>query len=268
MTLLTTPTIRSTATPLAVEDLLRARDRLPAGHPDRAELRDRAVEAMLPLAHRLARRYAGRGEQLDDLTQVAALALVRAVDGFDTARLVPFVGYAVPSIVGALKRHFRDSVWDLRVPRGAQQLGADLRVATCHLEQLRGRTPTRVELATHLRVDAGTLADAVNASRVFRLGSLNAPRSAAEDTELLDRVGFLDARLDRVDDRLSNGVLGRLVAALPPKSRQILVRRFADEMTQERIAAELGMSQMHVSRLLRRAIEQLRAGMAAEPARV
>jgi RNA polymerase sigma-B factor len=117
-------------------------------------------------------------------------------------------------------------------------------------------------------VDTGTLADAVRASRAFRLGSLNAPRSAAEDTELHERVGFVDTRIARVDDRLSNGVLGRLVAALPPKSRQILVRRFADEMTQERIAAELGMSQMHVSRLLRRAIEHLRAGMAAEPERV
>ncbi|WP_460492621.1 sigma-70 family RNA polymerase sigma factor [Dactylosporangium cerinum] len=236
---------------MTTEELLRALRYLPAGHPDREPLRARAIEANLPLANRLARRYDGRGERLEDLAQVAALALVKAIDGYDPDRLVPFASYAFPTIVGALKRHFRDTVWGMHVPRATQELVLGLRAATGDLEQLRGRTPTAVELAGHLRVDVDVLADAISASQVYRLQSLSGSYTGNDDAELVDLIGRIDPRFARIDERLSHGELGRLVAALPLRERRILAMRFSDEMTQAAIAAELGISQMHVSRLLR-----------------
>jgi RNA polymerase sigma-B factor len=247
------------------EGLLRARDLLPVGDPLRATLRTQAILGMLPLAHRLAGRYAGRGERLEDLAQVAALALVRAVDGYDPARLASFIGYAVPTITGALKRHFRDAGWGMRVPRAVQELTMSLRTATGDLEQLHGRTPTSVELAAHLHVEADRLADAIGATYVYRLDSLDTGPTG-DGVDLFDMVGAADPRLAAVDERLSHGLLGRLVAALPMRERRILAMRFADEMTQESIAGELGISQMHVSRLLRRCLHELRAGV-LDPAR-
>jgi len=247
---------------VTTEQLLRARRNLPAGHPDREPLRARAIEANLPLANRLAQRYAGRGERTDDLAQVAALALVKAVDGYDPDRLAPFAGYAVPTIVGALKRHFRDT-WGMRVPRPTQELVLGLRAATGDLEQLRGRTPTAVELAAHLRVDVDVLSDAIIASQVYRLQSLNGPGTGNDDTGLVDLIGRIDPRFARIDERLSHGELGRLVAALPLRERRILAMRFSGEMTQAAIAAELGISQMHVSRLLRGSLNRLRLGFVA-----
>ncbi|WP_426512907.1 sigma-70 family RNA polymerase sigma factor [Dactylosporangium sp. McL0621] len=248
---------------LATERLLRARDRLPVGDPVRVSLRTQAIVGMLPLARRLACRYAGRGERIEDLVQVAALALVKAADGYDTTRPGSFVAYAVPTIVGALKRHFRDTMWVMRVPRATQQLTVELRTATGDLEQLRGRTPTLAELATHLDVNISRLTEAIGASHVYRLKSLDAGLAASDGIELNDLVGVVDPRFAGVDERLSHGQLGRLVAALPARERRILAMRFTDEMTQASIAGELGISQMHVSRLLRHSLHQLRAGIAA-----
>ncbi|MEV4139847.1 sigma-70 family RNA polymerase sigma factor [Dactylosporangium sp. NPDC049742] len=246
---------------VTTEQLLRALRNLPAGHPDREPLRARAIEANLPLANRLAQRYAGRGERPDDLAQVAALALVKAVDGYDPDRLAPFASYAVPTIVGALKRHFRDTAWGMRVPRTTQELVLGVREATGDLEQLRGRTPTAIELAAHLRVDVDVLSDAIIASQVYRLQSLNGPCTGNDGTEPVDLIGRVDPRFARIDERLSHGELGRLVAALPLRERRILAMRFSDEMTQAAIAAELGISQMHVSRLLRGSLNRLRVGL-------
>jgi RNA polymerase sigma-B factor len=243
---------------VTTEDLLRVRGRLAAGHPDRNLLRARAIEDNVPLAKRLARRYAGRGERVDDLVQVAALALVKAVDGYDPDRTSPFLAYAVPTIVGALKRHFRDSAWGMRVPRSSQELLLDLQAATGHLTQLRGRPPTLAELADHLRVDIDVLQEAVNAAQVNRLPSLNAPAAGDDSVELIDLVGAADPRYAGVDDQLA---LGPLVAVLPPCERRIITMRFYDEMTQARIGAEIGISQMQVSRLLRKALTQLRVGL-------
>ncbi|GAA2593359.1 SigB/SigF/SigG family RNA polymerase sigma factor [Dactylosporangium fulvum] len=244
--------------PGATEHLLRARGRLPAGHPDRDVLRARAIEDNLPLAGRLARRYTGRGERHDDLRQVAALALVLAVDGYDPNRTTLFVSYAVPTIVGALKRHFRDTTWAMRVPRAAQELLLEIPAATSHLTQLRGRPPTSVELADHLSVNMDVLQAAVSAGQVYRLPSLNESASDHDGTELIDLIGAVDPHYGKVDDHLA---LGPLLAALPLRERRILTMRFSDEMTQSRIAAELGLSQMHVSRLLKRSLNQLRTAL-------
>ena len=137
---------------MSTEELLCQRDRLPAEHPDRAKLRARAIETNLPMANRLARRYAGRGELLDDLAQVAAIALINAVDRYDPSRQVPFAGFAIPTILGALKRHFRDTTWAMRVPRPIQELARRVPAATDELGQQLGRTPTTAELADYLQV--------------------------------------------------------------------------------------------------------------------
>lgn len=260
MTLLAEPATIATvifpAEPASTEQLLRRRHDLPAGHPDRVGLRARVIEDNLPMAGRLARRYSGRGELLDDLAQVAALALIKAVDSYDPDREVPFTGYAVPCIRGALKRHFRDTARGMRVPRSTQELAHDAATATDELSQQRNRTPTRAELAAHLHVNADDLQAAVGSSHAYHLESLNAPDSRTGD--LTDLIGGPDPRYDTVDDRLS---LQPFVTALPLRQRHIIVLRFYGHLSQARIAAEVGVSQMHVSRLLSQSLAQLRAAM-------
>lgn len=242
------------------EQLLRQRDCLPAGHPERGKLRARAIEQNLPLADRLARRYAGRGELVDDLAQVAALALIKSVDSYEPSRGVPFAAYAVPTIIGAIKRHFRDTAWAIRVPRPIQELAQHVPTATSQLSHQHGRTPTHTELADHLDVSVDQLRAAVGAWHVYRLTSLNAPPASGIDTDRIDLIGGTDPRYVQVDDYLT---LRPLVAALPARQQLILTMRFYDHMTQTQIADEIGLSQMHVSRLLKRTLEQLRAAMPA-----
>lgn len=251
------PTTVPTTAP-TTEALLTQRDRLPAGHPDRAGLRTRAIEANLPMARRLARRYAGRGEALEDLTQVAAMALVKAVDGFDPSRPTPFVGYAVPSILGALKRHFRDAGWVMRVPRSTQEMVRLVRGGTADLTHQLSRRPTAAETALHLEVTVAVVQDAVAAAQVYRLDSLDvlADRpDGAPSVTLARATAVVDPGFTEVDDRM---MLGTFVAAMPARDRQILTMRYYNEMTQATIATEIGVSQMHVSRLLKLALTQLR----------
>jgi RNA polymerase sigma-B factor len=247
----------------SVQDLLRQRADLPIGHPGRARLRERSIEAGLPLARRLANRYRGRGEPLDDLYQVAALALVRAVDGFDPARPVAFSSYAVPSILGALKRHFRDHTWRLRVPRPIQNLAIRLGPAGGTLTQRLGRSPTLAELAAHLEVAEHDVAIARDAWRAYRPGSLDAlsAGSLEQPRPLSDTLGTNDTHLDMVIDWHA---VQPLVAALPARQRRILALRYVGDLTQAQIAVRVGISQMHVSRLLERTLTQLRTGMLAE----
>jgi len=247
--------------PATTEALLRQREAVPADHPDRAKLRATVIEKNLPMAKQLARRYAGRGESLDDLVQVAALALIKAVDGYDPSRQIPFAGYAIPSILGALRNHFRDSAWGIRVPRSIQELALDVVTATGELNQRRGRSPTPAELADHLQVNVDDILAAIGAWQFYNLASLNAPRAGTDGTDsadLIDLTGGTDPRYAGLDDRL---ILRSLVAALPRRERRILSMRFYGYMTQTEIAAEVGLSQMHVSRLLRRSLAQLRAAM-------
>jgi RNA polymerase sigma-B factor len=242
--------------------LLRQRDRLPAGHPDRAKLRARVIEANLPMARHLARRYAGRGEPLDDLNQVAALALIKAVDGYDPSRQAAFASYAVPSILGALKRHFRDNGWGMRVPRPAQELALAIAAATAGLSQQLGRTPTTTDLAHHLKVRVDDVVLAIAAATAYQLTSLNTSCAGGDNTdrgdraELIDLLGDPDPHYARVDNHL---LLRPLFAALPLRERRILTMRYFGDMSQAQIAAEIGISQMHVSRLLTQSLTRLRA---------
>ena len=243
----------------STEELSCERGRLPAGHPDRAKLRARAIEMNLPMAGRLARRYAGRGELGDDLAQVAAVALINAVDRYDPSRQVPFAGFAIPSILGALKRHFRDTAWAMRVPRPIQELALKVPAVADELGHQWGRTPTTAELADYLQVSADDVRSAVGAWHNYRLPSLNTPHPDT-GTDLVDVVGGIDPRYAGIDDHLS---LQPLVAQLPLRERRILTMRFYEHMNQTQIAAEIGVSQMHVSRLLRQTLTRLRAAMPA-----
>ncbi|MFC8850306.1 SigB/SigF/SigG family RNA polymerase sigma factor [Micromonospora sp. NPDC057141] len=240
------------------EQLLRRRAALNVEDPDRARLRTQVIEANLPMAGRLARRYAGRGESYDDLAQVGALGLIKAVDGFDSSRGVPFASYAVPTILGGIRRHFRDTAWAIRVPRAAQELGARVPEARGRLAQRRGRQPTDRELADDLEVTVAQLVAAVAALDVYRLESLNEPLPRADGGERHVRIGAADPGFAAMDDHLT---LRLLLAALPARERQILIFRFYGDLTQAQIATRVGLSQMHVSRLLRRSLAQLRAGM-------
>lgn len=255
------------AMPLAgtakVQDLLRARAGLPAGHPRRVALRERSIEAGLPLARHLANRYRGRGEPMDDLHQVAALALIKAVDAFDPARQVAFSSYATPSILGAIKRHFRDYTWRLRVPRSLQELAVRLGPASARLAQELGRPPTLSELAVSLDAAENNVAIAGEVWRAHRPASLDAlPAGGPEQPRpLIDTLGTLDPRLDTVIDLHT---LKGLIAALPDRQQRILALRYFGDLTQTEIAAKVGVSQMHVSRLLERTLSQLRTGLLAE----
>jgi RNA polymerase sigma-B factor len=242
------------------EQLLRQRAALPAGHPDRAGLRTRGVEAGLPLARSLASRYRGRGEPLEDLFQVAALALVKAVDGYDPDLGAAFTSYAVPTIVGALKRHFRDTTWRVRVPRRIQELAIGLGTANAELVQRLGRAPTRTELAAHLGAAENDVAVAVHSWQFRQPESLDwlSATVGAERLSFLDTVGAVDVRVEAVADWRT---LRPLLAALPERERRIVVLRYFADLTQAEIATQFGLSQMHISRLLVRVLTHLRAGI-------
>jgi RNA polymerase sigma-B factor len=243
--------------PPTSEELLGRRCNLAIGHPDRATIRAEVVEAHLPMARRLARRYGAAGGLSEDLAQVAALALVKAVDAYDPHRQVPFVGYAVPTIIGALKRYFRDSTWAMRVPRGTKATVLQLRTATDDLSQLRGQPPTPTELAAHLQMRVEDVWAATLAAQAYRLESLDTPRMRDDhrSSDTLVALGAIEVRYAQIDDELA---VGAVMAGLPARERRILTMRFYDEMTQASIAAELGLSQMHVSRLLRQTLTRLR----------
>ena len=249
----------------AVQDLLRVRADLPAGHPDLAVLRTRIIEAGLPLAWYLANRYRGHGEPLDDLCQVAALALVKAVDGYDPSRQAAFSSYAVPTILGALKRHFRDTTWPARVPRRTKELAIRLAPATARLVQQLGRSPTLPELAEHLDATEGDVANALIAWQAYHPDSLDAlSATAADETRpLIEAIGVVDSRFDAVTDRRT---LQPLLATLPARQRRILALRYIAGMSLAEIGAEIGLSQIQISRLLVRTLKQLRAGALAEQA--
>jgi RNA polymerase sigma-B factor len=243
-----------------VEELLRRRAALPAGHPDQAVLRTRSIEAGLPLARALAARYQGRGEPFDDLCQVAYLGLMRAVDGYDPARQLAFATYAVPTIVGSLKRHFRDTTWQVRVPRRIQELAISFSAARGHLAQQLGRAPTLTELAADLGAADDDVALAMNSWHFRHPESLDSLSATDVDDRrpFSDTVGVIDVAFDEVTDWQT---LQPLLAALPARERRILGMRFFGDLTQSEIAVQVGLSQMHVSRLLARVLAQLRAGM-------
>ncbi|MCI0688783.1 MAG: SigB/SigF/SigG family RNA polymerase sigma factor [Sporichthyaceae bacterium] len=248
---------RATALRLLAEITTLAHD-----DPRRDELRTQVIEAHMPCARYLAARYGAPGEEVEDLFQVAYLALVKAVDNFDSDRGVAFLTYATPMIIGEIKRYFRDSTWAVHVPRRMQELSAQLRTATEVLGQSLGRSPTVGELAEHLIAEPAEIIDAMDARAAHSTVSLDLPVDAgsARPTPLQDLIGADDDSFDGVVNRET---LKLLLAELSERDKQILLMRFFRGMTQSEIAAELGVSQMQVSRLLARILARLRAGMAA-----
>jgi RNA polymerase sigma-B factor len=248
-----------------VEVLLGARQRQATDKAQREELRELAIHAAHGLAVGLARRYRGRGEPVDDLTQIAMIGLIKAVDGFDANQGAAFSSYAVPTIIGEIKRYFRDKGWQIRVPRRIQEIGLELGEAGEVLAQRLGRAPTVRELADQLGVTEEHVLEAIEATHAYRPSSLSAPVSGGGDgddhMELADRIGALDRRFELVEDWES---LRPLLAALPARQRHIIALRFYGNLTQAQIAAKVGISQMHVSRLLSDALGRLRRGLAVE----
>ncbi len=250
------PSVRRPAARAIAQELLGQRAALPAGHPDRATLRARSIEAALPMARALAARYRGRGEPADDLNQVAALALIKAVDGYDPSRQIAFSTYAVPTIVGELKRYFRDTSWRIRVPRRVKELALTLGPASAGLAQQLGRSPTRRELAAHLDVPEQAVAVAGSVWHARQPGSLDAEPTHNGHPSSPDATAIHETRYDRIDDW---HVLRPMLAALPGRDRRILMMRYFDEMSQVQIAAQVGVSQMQISRVLSRSLTTLRA---------
>jgi RNA polymerase sigma-B factor len=230
---------------------------LPADHPDRQPTRDALVELHLPLVEHLARRFRDRGEPLDDLVQVGTIGLIKAVDRFEVARGLEFSTYATPTIVGEIKRHFRDKGWAIRVPRQLQERRMALAAATERLTHDLGRAPTVSELAAALRLDDEDVLEALESAHAYSTVSIDG-EGEEDGPSLLDGLGEEDAALDGVEYRES---LRPLLARLPPRERRIVLLRFFGGLTQSQIAAEVGISQMHVSRLLARSLAQLRAGL-------
>jgi RNA polymerase sigma-B factor len=223
---------------------------------DRAA-RDEVAERLLPLAHGLARRYAGKGEPLDDLEQVACVGLLKAIDRFDCAREVRFATFAVPTIAGEIKRHFRDRGWMLRVPREVQELTARLSRTREDLTRLLGRPPRVEERADATAATPEQGVDALHAAEAYRALSLDAPTGEDGPTPA-EGLGGDDGEFERTEQRL---LLRGGFEALAPREREILRLRFFEGLTQREIADLVGISQMHVSRLIRRSLEQLRIAM-------
>ncbi|MFI6938429.1 SigB/SigF/SigG family RNA polymerase sigma factor [Streptomyces sp. NPDC050418] len=223
----------------------------------RDALRQELVRAWLPMADRLAGRFRGRGEAYEDLRQVAALGLVKAVDRYDPERSHAFESYAVPTVTGEIKRHFRDHLWTLHVPRRVQELRRRVRQAGQDLAQsIPGRAPTLEEMAEHAGLTVDEARTGQEALDSFTALSLDAELPGGGDGHTLcDSLGAPDPALDAVVDRES--VTPRL-RALPERERAILYMRFFDDMTQSRIAEQLGISQMHVSRLISRCCATVR----------
>jgi RNA polymerase sigma-B factor len=246
-----------------VETVLQARRRTD-DEAVRQGLRQLAIGEMYDLAVTLANGYRGRGEPVDDLVQVATVGLLKAVDGYDAERGPGFTAYAVPTITGEIKRHFRDRGWTIRVPRRMQEIGMGLSGARESLFQQLGRSPTVAELAQHLGVTAEEVLHAMEAAQVYRPESLSAPLGLDDGPDaaaLVDLLGAPDAGFDLVENRES---LRGLVNRLPPRQQRILALRFYGNLTQSQIAEKIGVSQMHVSRLLADALRQLRSSLTDE----
>jgi len=230
---------------------------LAPGEPEREILRERLVTGYLPVAKHIARRYANRGEPLDDLVQIASVGLVHAVDRYEPGRGSHFLGYAVPTITGEIRRHFRDKSWSMRVPRRLKELHLSVNGVVDQLSHELQRAPRPSEIASRLNLSTEEVLEALQVAQSYRVDSLDEVLRAGPDASALgDLLGDTDARLDRCVD---SHALAPHIAALPARERQILIMRFFDDMTQTQIAQQIGISQMHVSRILTRTLAQLRA---------
>jgi RNA polymerase sigma-B factor len=225
--------------------------------------RDELIERYLSLVRSLARRYAYRGEQLDDLVQIGSIGLIKAIDRFDLERGVELTTYATPNIIGEIKRHFRDKGWSVRVPRGLQELNVKVSKLIEQLTVQLGRSPTIPELAKAAGVEEEQVLEALESGRAYSSVSLSSGGGSDEDGELdpLESLGTIEHEYEVAEDR---AVLAPGFEVLDVRERKILHLRFFSGLTQSQIAAEIGISQMHVSRLIRRSLEKMRDEIAEE----
>lgn len=222
------------------------------------EARDALVQRFMPLARNLARRYNRSSEPYEDLLQVASLGLLKALDRFNPALGNRFPSFAVPTILGEIRRYFRDSGWAIHVPRGAQERALQIRGAQEAFANERGHAPTVNQLAEYLELDIEEVIDALRASAAYEALSLDAPRPGLEENDSPtygDSLGCVDARYELVE---LDATVSAALAHIPARERLILRMRFVEDLTQTQIAARVGISQMQVSRLLRRSLDQLR----------
>jgi RNA polymerase sigma-B factor len=241
------------ATRAASHDLFAQLVSLPADDPRRAQVRADLVELHAGLAHSIARRHSRGGQHDDDLAQVALLGLVKAVDRFEPGRGVEFSSFATPTIRGEVRRHFRDNAWAAHVPRGLRELATRLPAAVDALTATLGRAPRPSEIAAELGVDPERVTEALEAAEAYSTVPLDSP--VADGRPMAETLGGLDDALERIDERQA---LRPLIAALPPRERTIVMLRFFEERSQSEIAEAVGVSQMHVSRLLSRTLAHLR----------
>jgi RNA polymerase sigma-B factor len=230
---------------------------------ERMRLLNEAAERFMPVAESLALRYSGRGIPHEDLSQVAALALVKATRGYRPERATRFSAYAVPTITGELRRHFRDHGWDVRPTRRLQELRIRFRTASAELTNRRGRSPSVDDVARHLGADAREIREMMVAGEGYSTISLDAPLDGEHETVLGDTLGVEDSELAELLDRLA---VDPLLAALPERERNVLALRFYADWTQQQIASELGITQMQVSRTLSRTLSRLHAAALDEAA--
>src|SRR3954453_12924131 len=254
---------RLATTPAAPRRLTESRAlrerRLFARYRGRGDLaaRDELVKRFLPLATRLARRYHRGVEPLEDLVQVASVGLLNAIDRFDPGRGTAFSSFAVPTIAGELKRYFRDTGWALHVPRGMQERVMTVNQAIGRLSRTLGRSPTAAEIANETGMDLEVVLEALEAAIAYDAVSLDTPRTSDEDDgdTYADTMGVIDDRFELIEN---TSEIGPTMPALPVRDRLVLKLRFEQDLTQLEIAERIGVSQMHVSRLIRRALKRLR----------
>jgi RNA polymerase sigma-B factor len=239
-------------------DMFRHLQTLEEGSPAYRRQHEAITEQCLPLADHIARRFRNRGEPLDDLMQVARVGLVNAVNRFNADHGVEFIAFAVPTIMGEVRRHFRDHGWAMKVPRRLKDLQATLNRARADLSQDLGRGPTASELAAHLGIDREMVVESTIASSNYCTMSIDMPSGVDDQGTLGDTLGQADSNLEKVIDLHT---LRPLLAALPERLQTVIKLRFFQNMTQSQIADRLGCSQMHVSRLLARALHTLRSQM-------
>jgi len=227
--------------------------------------RDQLVERFLPLARQLARRYQRASEPLDDLFQVASMGLIKAIDRFDLDREIAFSSYAVPTILGEIKRYFRDRTWAVRVPRDLQELTLKVDRAVAELADQLHRQPSVAEIGEAVGADEEEVLDALQAGGAYRAVSFDAPRGASDDepATLGDSIGVDEHGFNRAEERAT---LASLLAGVTPREREVLRMRFEEDMTQAQIGEVIGVSQMQVSRVIRQALARLRLIADADPA--
>ncbi len=228
--------------------------------PERSSLREQLINGYLPVAEHIARRFAGRGEPLDDLMQVATVGLINAVDRFEPDRGSDFFSFAVPTITGEVRRYFRDHGWSTRVPRRLKDLHVAIRSALAELSQQLGRAPRPSEIAERLGLPVSEVIEGLQAGEAYRSSSLDEMLGSGDGKATLGEfIGGLDSELALIDDREA---LRPLLAQLPPRERTIIALRFFRQLTQTQIAEQVGISQMHVSRVLRQTLAYLHEQMA------